>query len=1059
MKAILVLGLVAIGSISAGHCQERNEFLLAHWPFDGSLADASGRGHDCVAGEGFAAATFAEGRDGEALRLEWQTVSAPDEGDLQLAPGLRIDCWVYFDEDPQGYQIIAVKDDEYQLRVDADAEGGTFSFFVHFEGWEPCVRSIVPEAGTWYHVVAGWTGTESYLEVDGERHSVPRVGMPKPTENPLVIGKLDGRVEDLKLHNPGVVRLRRIESLVEGIPAEERSDSLEFTTESGWADWRTEFGATMAVEGEGVSVGFPDGAAMLVNPALDARISGQPYVSLDISSPTAEYAELIFVTEVGSGTAMIPVTPTQRTSIVNMLTHPMWRGKLRLLGLSLPGSDPSSATIEGLWLSDKPRGKPFVYVRSLAPGRAVMRSGRDEQVIAVLRNLAAEASDIEATLRAPEGVRVLGKRRKSVPSLAYGGTRSIEWTVRADGPGPRTCELALSVNGAQIERRELPVVFEPPARQAKASYVPRPEPVEPDYLTLMHYCPLWKQGTHYGWQRIEPWPERKPAIGWYDEGTPEVADWQIKYALEHGIQGFIYCWYRKDFSPEITQNLGYAIHDGLLNAKYLDQFRFTIMWENGCAKGIESRDDMMENLLPYWIENYFTHPSYVVIDNKPLLYVWRPERLSPEVGGSGPTRELLDEMRDELKRHGFDGLYIVGCVSTANEALLNQMAEEGWDASSAYAVWGETDAEREFDVEGIPTLDHRECSLGQEKIWRGKKAIGALPDIPTVMMGWDPRPWHGGQTSRYQAEASPENFREACLKARKLLEETPGNGLDKRIVAFDNWNEFGEGHYLEPCSGYGFGFVDAIRDVFCQTSEPCEHVTPSDVGLETPDRVYRREREILGVGRPREHEVVDNLIAHWSFDKGDDYLVEDSSGGDFDAIKQDYASAEGLVGQAFECRGGSASLGAHPLMFPLSGITVEMWMKTDTPDQTDRWMLNTVGRANTGYRLGLTAGRLTWQLPLGNWSHSLRAPEPLPLGEWTHVAGTYDNEMLRLFVNGELVGELERLGAIQPSGGTVCIGSYSPGTAQFIGLLDEVKLHDRPLTADEMAERHGRLRP
>ena len=53
-------------------------------------------------------------------------------------------------------------------------------------------------------------------------------------------------------------------------------------------------------------------------------------------------------------------------------------------------------------------------------------------------------------------------------------------------------------------------------------------------------------------------------------------------------------------------------------------------------------------------------------------------------------------------------------------------------------------------------------------------------------------------------------------------------------------------------------------------------------------------------------------------------------------------------------------------MFPLGGISVELWLKTDIPNQSDRWMLNTVGRATTGYRLGLTAGSLTWQVPLGN---------------------------------------------------------------------------------------------
>ena len=40
----------------------------------------------------------------------------------------------------------------------------------------------------------------------------------------------------------------------------------------------------------------------------------------------------------------------------------------------------------GLWVSSKPEGRPFLYVRNLAPGRAILRAGRDEQVIAIVRN-------------------------------------------------------------------------------------------------------------------------------------------------------------------------------------------------------------------------------------------------------------------------------------------------------------------------------------------------------------------------------------------------------------------------------------------------------------------------------------------------------------------------------------------------------------------------------------------------------------------------------------------------------------------------------------------------
>ena len=38
-------------------------------------------------------------------------------------------------------------------------------------------------------------------------------------------------------------------------------------------------------------------------------------------------------------------------------------------------------------------------------------------------------------------------------------------------------------------------------------------------------------------------PQRKPIRGYAHDGTPEVVDWQISWALEHGISFFIYDWY------------------------------------------------------------------------------------------------------------------------------------------------------------------------------------------------------------------------------------------------------------------------------------------------------------------------------------------------------------------------------------------------------------------------------------------------------------------------------------------------------------------------------------
>lgn len=1052
----LVFAILALVLTFVAHAADNEDWVLGHWPFEGTLTDVSGKSGDALGEK----PEYAEGHQGRALRLTWNAVEIPTTSDLNLAPGLTIDCWVYFDDKPTGYQQIVYKEGEYQLRLDAEQEGGVFSFFVHLGGWEPRIRTIAPQAERWYHLVATWDGTEISLSVNDQVFSTKRVGTPQATDNPVRVGQANCRVDELRLLNPHLLQMREMQSLISSVSEANRSAKGRFGGPEGWAGWQACWGAELRQQDGLLKLSLVGGRGMLLNPALALDADNNAFLSVDLASATVQHATVTFVTDAGTGVVILPVWPVRRTSVINLAGNPNWRGRVRLLGLSFPGAASHTVEVGGLWVADKPEGRPFLYVRNLAPGRAMLRPQREERIIAIVRNLGPASGPVRAHLTVPAGVRVLDGAVKTSDGVDFNGTEQFEWTIRASRPVSGQAKVAVSGEGFASAESTLTLKFTPLPKLPRADYVPPPRPVKPRYLTLMHYCPLWKAGTHYGWERIEDWPDRRPAIGWYDEGTPEVADWHIKYALEHGVQGFIYCWYRSDFSPEIHVTLGHALHDGLLKARYVDMFNFTIMWENGCAKGVQSTNDMMQNVLPYWIKNYFKHPSYVKLDNKPVLFVWRPERVAPEVGGSAAVREMFDKMREACRREGFDGLYIVGCVGSADEGLLKRMAEEGWDASSAYGIDSPSAAPPTMDAEGVWVTDHRATMEGQTRTLEAKKAIGALPDIVDIMMGWDPRPWHGANTQSYRANPSPENFREACLRARALIEKTPGNGLDKRIVVFDNWNEFGEGHYLEPCTGFGFGFLDAIRKVFCDEKQPCVDIVPEDVGIAPPESVYLLRRRILGLDAHKKRQVVDNLLGWWTFDDDNDYLARDSSAAGFDALKDRFEAAEGVVGKGFRCGEGSLTVQPHDLLFPTQGISVELWMRAEMPGQSDRWMVNAVGAANTGYRLGLVGGKIGWQIPQQPWSHMLVSPDAVPVGEWVHVVATHDNRVMQLYVNGRLVGSLDRSGALVPSGNRLCLGAYGVGdTAHaFQGVLDEIRLYDRALTAEEAAAHYAAYR-
>ena len=198
--------------------------------------------------------------------------------------------------------------------------------------------------------------------------------------------------------------------------------------------------------------------------------------------------------------------------------------------------------------------------------------------------------------------------------------------------------------------------------KAPRSYIPEPKPVRTSVLIGAHNCPLWEADKPQMWNQVLKHPERTPALGFYSQENPEVADWETKWAVEHGISFFVYCWYRNGQGGPVKTRFGSAIHDALFKSRFVSKMKFTIMWENQASgiAGVADEADLMENLLPFWIENYFRHPSYLKIDNKPLLFIYRPEFLIQDLGGMDKVRRGLRQDAAACRKAGFDGLYLLG---------------------------------------------------------------------------------------------------------------------------------------------------------------------------------------------------------------------------------------------------------------------------------------------------------------------------------------------------------------------------------------------------------------
>lgn len=371
-----------------------------------------------------------------------------------------------------------------------------------------------------------------------------------------------------------------------------------------------------------------------------------------------------------------------------------------------------------------------------------------------------------------------------------------------------------------------------------SDYVPKPQPATSDRIVAAHYYAAWKKGAaeiHGGFDDLHSYPERTPLMGYYDEENPEVCDWEIKWALEHGINCFIYCWYRRleDMKKPVKAEklrCGHCIHDALFNAKYGDMMKFAIMYENMPRWGTTDENDIIDNLMPFWVENYFSRPNYLKIDNKPVLFIYYPERLVSVFGTPEKQKAVFDNCREYAKNCGFDGMIFACCDTRPTSEANNEQLARGYDFRFGYNS-GYVAPNHYPEAEDII---NKQCELLKTRL-----DIDPMRYIPTPSCFSDPTP----RTTQHWIDMGypfhkmkmwylePDDYRKCLRRMKEMTDALPDGAWGKKIMMIDNWNEWDEGHYVSPSHEFGFRYLQAIREELTVRDNLPDYRTPQDIGL------------------------------------------------------------------------------------------------------------------------------------------------------------------------------------------------------------------------------------
>ncbi len=394
-----------------------------------------------------------------------------------------------------------------------------------------------------------------------------------------------------------------------------------------------------------------------------------------------------------------------------------------------------------------------------------------------------------------------------------------------------------------------------------SKYIPEPAPAKADRIVAAHYYAAWKKGAagiHEGFDDLaEVFPDRTPLMGYYDEENPEVCDWEIKWATEHGINCFIHCWYRKadNYGKPVTVNdlrCAHALHESYFNSKFQKHMQFAIMFEASPRWGGTDPVDMVENLMPFWMQHYFMRENYLKIDNKPVLFVFNQDRLSEECFKSAEEqRKTFDACREYAKCFGFDGMIFAACDYSTEQQDHDAVMARGYDFRFGY-LSGFRAPHPFFDDEDA--IVRSQCEHLQSRL-----APDPTKFVATPSCFWDPAPrgtkrWIDLGYTFHKTNPwylSPEKYKDLLKEMKAITDALPEDAWAKKIVMIDNWNEWDEGHFVAPSHKFGFKYLQAIREVFTECNNLPDYRAPQDQGFggyntswKTPDFKDFCERQL-----------------------------------------------------------------------------------------------------------------------------------------------------------------------------------------------------------------------
>ncbi|MCE9636353.1 MAG: glycoside hydrolase family 99-like domain-containing protein [Planctomycetes bacterium] len=312
---------------------------------------------------------------------------------------------------------------------------------------------------------------------------------------------------------------------------------------------------------------------------------------------------------------------------------------------------------------------------------------------------------------------------------------------------------------------------------------------------------------------------RVPLLGTYDDRDPVEVGRRARLATDHGVGAFVYgfFWCR---GKRVFQD---ALDLGFLGSPEGRAAPFAVMWANRMPRRVlpvrradlpviegdrlvpSDVEDFVE-LVAYLAERYFARPNYLLRDGRAYFSIFDTNFFLRELGLDAAA-DAIRRARAWLRDHGFPGLHLAAIEPGRD--VIGRLRDVGFDSVTNYVFLP--------DWKGPFLQDYTEQAALRAAEWAGIAAASGLPYVPSVSPGWDASPrgadFGDARPTKYPwwpvvTGESPERFQTALARAVRYAAATDASDP---LVFVASLNEWSEGHYLEPDTRFGTGWLEAVR--------------------------------------------------------------------------------------------------------------------------------------------------------------------------------------------------------------------------------------------------------